>query len=132
VRAIVRERSGHRCEYCQSQERFSNSPFVVEHIIPRALGGATLLDNLAYACAGCNGHKAVKSTAPDPLSGESVTLFHPRRQHWHTHFRWDENATNIEGITASGRATVAALQLNRPSLVNMRRVLRASGDHPPE
>ena len=67
LRAIVRERSGRRCEYCQSQERFSHSPFVVEHIIPRALGGATLLDNLAYACAGCNGHKAVKSTVPDPL-----------------------------------------------------------------
>ena len=77
LRAIVRERSERRCEYCQSQERFSHSPFVVEHIIPRALGGATLLDNLAYACAGCNGHKAIKSTVPDPLSGETVALFHP-------------------------------------------------------
>ena len=131
LRAIVRERSGRRCEYCQSQERFSYSPFVVEHIIPRALGGATLLDNLAYACAGCNGHKAVKSTARDPLSGEIVLLFHPRRQQWSGHFCWDESATVIEGITAEGRATVAALQLNRPSLVNMRRVLRHSGEHPP-
>ena len=132
VRALIRERSGYRCEYCQSQERFSNSPFVVEHITPRALGGATLLDNLAYACAGCNGHKAVKLIAPDPLSGETVPLFHPRRQQWAQHFRWNEDATNVEGVTATGRATVAALQLNRPSLVNMRRVLRASGDHPPK
>jgi hypothetical protein len=131
LRAIVRERAGQRCEYCQSQERFSTSPFVVEHIFPRASGGATLLENLAYACAGCNGHKATKTTASDPLSGERVALFHPRRQQWSVHFRWDASVTMVEGITAEGRATVEGLQLNRRALVNMRKVLRDSGDHPP-
>ncbi len=37
----------------------------------------------------------------------------------------------IEGITAEGRATVVALQLNRQALVNMRKVLRDGGEHPP-
>jgi len=37
----------------------------------------------------------------------------------------------IIGLTPSGRATVEALDLNRSSLINLRRVLRASGEHPP-
>jgi hypothetical protein len=36
----------------------------------------------------------------------------------------------IIGRTATGRATVEALHLNRPELVNLRRVLRAAGEHP--
>jgi hypothetical protein len=36
----------------------------------------------------------------------------------------------IEGRTATGRATVLALHLNSPALVNLRRVLRAAGEHP--
>ncbi|MFO7633013.1 MAG: HNH endonuclease [Caldilinea sp.] len=131
VRTLVRERTRDCCEYCQSQARFSNSPFVVEHIMPQALGGATILENLAYACAGCNGHKATKTSAPDPQTGEVAALFHPRRQQWHEHFRWDESFTIIEGSTPEGRATVLALHLNRTSLVNLRSVLRRSGDHPP-
>ena len=65
-------------------------------------------------------------------SPRSSGEYEPLMQQWAQHFRWNEDATNVEGVTATGRATVAALQLNRPSLVNMRRVLRASGDHPPE
>jgi hypothetical protein len=37
----------------------------------------------------------------------------------------------IIGRTAIGRATVAALQINRTELLNLRRVLRAAGEHPP-
>ena len=35
------------------------------------------------------------------------------------------------GITPCGRATVDALQLNRESVVNFRRILVAMGEHPP-
>lgn len=38
------------CEYCRAPSRYSTSPFSVEHIIPRARGGATVNDNPAYAC----------------------------------------------------------------------------------
>jgi len=37
----------------------------------------------------------------------------------------------IIGRTAIGRAAVAALSLNRPELLNLRRVLRMVGEHPP-
>lgn len=35
------------------------------------------------------------------------------------------------GRTPIGRATVEALHLNRPELVNLRRLLRDVGEHPP-
>jgi hypothetical protein len=37
----------------------------------------------------------------------------------------------IIGRTATGRATIEALHLNRPELLNLRRALRAVGAHPP-
>ncbi len=38
----------------------------------------------------------------------------------------------IVGRTATGRATVEALYLNRFELLNLRRVLKAVGEHPPK
>jgi hypothetical protein len=103
----------------------------VEHIHPVAHGGLTVLANLAYACIGCNGHKSDKLHAPDPETGNNVPFFHPRRQQWHEHFAWNEDYTRINGLTPTGRATIAALQLNRPELVNLRWALHLSGIHPP-
>lgn len=37
----------------------------------------------------------------------------------------------IEGRTAASRATVLALHMNRPELLNVRRLLLAVGEHPP-
>jgi hypothetical protein len=60
-----------------------------------------------------------------------VPLFHPRQQVWNEHFAWSANATEIVGLTRTGRATVDALRLNRDALVNLRRVLFAIQEHPP-
>lgn len=119
------------CEYCRAPSRYSTSPFSVEHIIPRARGGATVSDNLAYACQGCNSFKYTKTSAIDPVSNAEVPLFHPRRQRWREHFAWNADATIIVGVTATGRATVEALRLNRQELVNLRQVLYQMGEHPP-
>ena len=62
---------------------------------------------------------------------EIVPLFHPRRQRWSDHFAWNEDSTLIIGLTGTGRAPVAALHLNRVAVVNLRRVLRVVGAHPP-
>src|SRR5438874_918388 len=64
-------------------------------------------------------------------TGRVVALFHPRRQRWTRHFAWSEDFLVIIGRTATGRATVEALQLNRPELLNLRRALRTIGEHPP-
>jgi hypothetical protein len=105
--------------------------FSVEHIEPRSRSGLTTSENLAYSCQGCNNHKYNKAKAPDPVSGEQVPLFHPRRHRWREHFAWSEDGTEVLGLTPTGRATVVALQLNREGLVNLRRLLFAAGEHPP-
>ena len=84
LRAAVAGRAGGCCEYCLSQERFSPDPFSVEHVIPRAAGGADDLSNLALSCQGCNNRKHTSINAVDPVTGESVALFNPRRERGRT------------------------------------------------
>lgn len=69
--------------------------------------------------------------AIDPVSGDTVPLYHPRKQRWNNHFAWNDDFTLIIGLTPTGRSTVEALQLNREGVVNLRRVLYAIGEHPP-
>ena len=130
-RYAVAERARGCCEYCRSQARFAIQPFSVEHIVPRSRGGKTALDNLALACQGCNNHKYTKTEGTDPVTGDIVSLYHPRRQRWRDHFTWNEHFTLIIGLTPTGRATVGTLRLNREGLVNLRRILYAMGEHPP-
>jgi hypothetical protein len=129
-RRLVMERAQGRCEYCQCTVRYANDPFVVEHIIPLARGGTSITDNLAFACAGCNGHKYSKVAALDPVSDKEVSLFHPRQQHWTDHFGWSADYLRIIGLTPSGRATVEALQMNRTGIVNLRELLYLARKHP--
>lgn len=129
--AII-ERAQGRCEYCQSWMSYATQSFVCEHIIPISRDGETTLENLALACGGCNGHKYNKVEAPDPVDGKLVPLYNPRRQRWQDHFGWDEDYTHVVGLTPTGRATVEALKLNRPGVVNMRKLLRTVGKHPHE
>ncbi|MBM4086668.1 MAG: HNH endonuclease [Planctomycetes bacterium] len=130
-RRKVAERARGCCEFCRSQARFAIQPFSVEHIIPKSRGGTTALDNLALACQGCNNHKYNKTEAQDPVSGESVALYHPRKQRWSDHFAWSDDYTLLIGLTPTGRATIEGLQLNREGIVRLRRVLYAMGEHPP-
>lgn len=130
-REAVAERAQHRCEYCQALKTYSPSPFNMEHIIPLSLGGLTNLDNLAYACYGCNRKKSDKRTFPDPLSGQFVPIYNPRKDIWSTHFTWSADNQLVVGLTPTGRATVEGLQLNRESLLNLRRVLELVLLHPP-
>jgi hypothetical protein len=132
LRRLVIERAGGCCEYCGAQAGFSSDPFTVDHIIPRSLGGPTNLENLAYSCFGCNQHKSVRVSASDPVTESLVPLFHPRRDPWKEHFAWNDDFTLMLGLTPIGRATIEALQLNRFGLINLRRVLYAIGEHPPE
>ena len=60
-----------------------------------------------------------------------VPLFHPNKQDWNKHFTWIQNGLRIEGVTAIGRATVAALQLNRDVLIEARTLWIGFRVHPP-
>lgn len=132
LKAEVAHRSGQCCEYCWSQSRFSPDPFSVEHILPRSKGGNNELGNLAFSCQGCNNRKYNHVVGRDPVNGNWVPLYHPRRQGWGDHFVWNEDYTLILGLTPTGRATVERLQLNREGVVNLRRALRLINEHPPQ
>jgi len=130
-RDAVFENADFRCEYCQTPIEYTIQPFVVDHILPVNRGGKNSMDNLACACGGCNGHKYDKIDATDPTENKLYPLFNPRTESWDKHFIWNADFTQVIGITAIGRATVAALQLNRAGLLNIRRLLVLGGEHPP-
>ena len=128
---FVTERSRGQCEYCRCLTQFHSDPFAMEHILPEARGGATHESNLALSCLGCNSYKRAFQTGIDPVTEREAPLFHPRQQAWTDHFAWSDDTTQIIGLTATGRASVARLRLNRPGLVNLRAALRRFGVHPP-
>jgi hypothetical protein len=131
TKRMVAERAHDCCEYCLSQARFSPQPFSVEHITPRQVQGSNEMTNLAFSCQGCNNLKYTKTEAIDPLSAAMVPLYHPRQHSWNDHFAWEDGYVFILGISAIGRATIALLQLNRPHVINLRKVLTAMNEHPP-
>lgn len=57
LRREVIERAGNRCEYCLLPAEVAFYPHEVDHVIAEKHGGATDIDNLAFACWRCNRHK---------------------------------------------------------------------------
>ncbi|MEW6127988.1 MAG: HNH endonuclease [Acidobacteriota bacterium] len=114
-----------------SNEDFSPTTFSIEHIVPIDSGGLSIQDNLALACQSCNNFKYNKISTIDPITQEVVPFFNPRTDLWHEHFTWNQDFTELLGLTPIGRATIEGLKLNRVNVVNLRRVLIIAGKHPP-
>jgi hypothetical protein len=131
VRARVRASAQDRCGYCQSLQKYVLGILEIEHIIPKAAGGSDEEENLWLACRLCNSYKGVQTQGQDPESDRNIKLFNPRLQKWTRHFTWINNGTYIEGITACGRATVIAMQLNNSYAVPVRQAWISAGWHPP-
>jgi HNH endonuclease len=128
VRQVV-ERAGDRCEYCGLAQLGQEARFHVDHVIPLASQGPTTIENLALACVSCSLRKGDRLTATDPDTQTEVPVFNPRAQRWADHFRWD--AVTVIGLTPSGRATIVALDMNRPIIQAIREEEAARGRHPP-
>jgi hypothetical protein len=64
----------------------------------------------------------------DPLTGELVALFHPRRADWTDHFLMRDDGF-IEGITAQGRVTVSLLRINTLERQDERGRLMSLGEY---
>ena len=131
VRDRVRTQAQNRCGYCHSHQRYVLGPLEIEHIIPKANGGGDEEENLWLACRLCNNYKGTQTQTIDPLTHRKVKLFNPRRQKWSRHFTWSEDGIYIVGLTATGRATVLALQLNNAYAVAVRQAWVSVGWHPP-
>ena len=89
LRRQVARHAGGRCEYCGLAQVGQEATFHIDHIIPTNAGGETTPDNLALACVSCSLRKQARRSVKDPQTGRQVVLFHPRRQRWKDHFRWD-------------------------------------------
>lgn len=131
LQRLVRKRFGECCAYCQTAEVLTATTFEFEHIRPRSVGGETTFGNLCLSCPMCNRFKSDFSSAVDPLTQIDVPLFHPQQQVWREHFAWSEDCTEISGLSPIGRATVAALQMNRAAMIRVRRMWVAMEEHPP-
>jgi hypothetical protein len=105
LRAAVTRRAKYRCEYSLIHEDDAGFPHQADHVVSRKHGGSSLPGNLAYACVLCNRHKGSDVASIDLSTGETVRLFHPRRDRWTDHFRLDgefiEARTEV-GIVPSG------------------------------
>lgn len=94
----------------------------------RQHGGRSTEDNLALACPWCNQHKGPNLTGIDPETGELTRLYHPRRDRWLDHFKWE--GAVLVALTAVGRTTLYVLSMNDHVAVSLRRELMATGLFP--
>lgn len=129
---FIRERADWLCEYCHANERWQYVTFTIDHVISLSKGGTDDLDNLALACFHCNRQKSNYRTGIDPETGVECDLFNPRVDLWGDHFVWSADKTQIVALTATGRATIIHLRLNRERVINIRLSDVVVGRHPPD
>ena len=122
----VRDRAGHRCEYCHLPTRGQVATFPIDHILPKSLDGSNSPDNLALACPHCNAMKAAQVEGIDPLTTLVTTMFNPRRDSWDEHFALTGSGI-LSGVTPTGRATIEMLHMNDADMVELRLLLGELG-----
>lgn len=127
LRKTVILRAKNRCEYCRLSQKGQEATFHIDHIYPVVLSGETTEENLGLACVFCSLRKNAKEKAIDFKTNKEVSLFHPRKDVWKDHFIW--RGVKIEGITDTVRATVKALNLNRPLILAIREEEKLLGRH---
>ncbi len=126
----VETRAGGRCEYCRMHQSLQGATFHLEHVVPRSRGGRRVLGNLAWACPRCNLKKSDRVLIQDPATGRTVRLFNPRVDAWTDHYRF--SGYRVVARTIVGRATLAALDLNHPRRLRIRRAEALFGLFPPD
>lgn len=132
LKSQIQQVDHQRCCYCLTTEANSGIPMTFDHIQPRSKGGVTSFENVCLACRTCNEYKSDLIEAEDPLTSEIISLLNPRTQKWSEHFAWSLDATKVQGVTAIGRTTVAALRMNNPVVVAARYRWAINGWHPPQ
>jgi HNH endonuclease len=128
----IREHFDYCCAYCLSPTTLVPVSYEFDHIKPISLGGETTFGNLCLACPSCNSYKGTYQTSPDPETMKVVALFHPQQDTWWEHFYWNEDKTIVLPLTAVARATIDRLNINRPVLVELRRLWVSLGMFPPK
>ena len=128
LEVLVWRRADGRCEYCQLSHEHDELSFEIDHIIAKKHRGPTRASNLCLACFACNNHKGSNISGIDTKTRVIVPLFNPRRHKWSKHFRWD--GPILVGLTPTGRATIAVLEINLDYRVDLRQGLIDEGISP--
>lgn len=128
LRAQVRDRAYHVCEYCLVHEDDTFWGCQVDHIISLKHRGSTVLDNLAWACLTCNARKGSDIAACVGNPPQLTRLFHPRTDHWNETFQLE--GVRIQPILPTGIATETLLRFNEPHRLRERRLLAQTARYP--
>jgi hypothetical protein len=117
VRRTVRILYAFSCGYCGVAETEVGAYLTIDHYIPRDAGGTDDISNLVYACHACNMHK---SAAWD---SQSPPILHPLRTDMSVHIAASDDGI-LRGLTPEGIRHIEVLHLNRPPMIERRRVRR--------
>ena len=128
LRRGVAARAGGASEYCLIHEDDTFFGCQVDHVISEKHGGATALENLAFACAVCNRRKGSDIASVLKSTGEIRRLFNPRLDEWPGHF--EIKGTIIVPKSETGEVTIEFLQLNTADRRLEREALIQVGRYP--
>lgn len=129
LRRLVAARADRLCEYCLIHEDDTFLGCQIEHVISEKHGGATVPENLAFACVFCNRCKGTDLGSIMPGTSRLIRFFNPRVDRWGDHFRFD--GSRISALTDVGEVTIRILDLNAPDRVLEREQLSSVHRYPP-
>ena len=72
----------------------------------REVSKASFSQQFGFFLSGMQQSQIQQTQAADPVGGKITPLFHPRKDRWSEHFAWNDDCSQIVGMTAVGRATV--------------------------
>lgn len=88
IRKEIFERDNHKCAYCGIELSISES--IIEHIIPKSMGGKTTIDNLVLSCGYCN--RKISARTPKEILSEMII------ENSQYHQTYLNNISNIEQL----------------------------------
>jgi hypothetical protein len=125
TRELVRRRADNDCEYCLLCQEHSAVPHQSSISSQRSMAGPTTRPTWRLRVTVTISARAPTFRGIDPLTGELVALFHPRRDRRADHFTI--RVPRIEGVTPCGRATVRVLAMNDVRRLELRSELSVGG-----
>jgi hypothetical protein len=121
IRAAVREAFDCRCGYCGVSEIWVGGELEIDHFCPLRHGGTDMLHNLVYACTICNRFKS--GYWPTADAPKSLWLLHPGQDDLAAHLL-ETTDGRLVGLTPRGWFHIDRLHLNRPQLIDLRRLCK--------
>jgi hypothetical protein len=116
VREAVRTRFTGHCGYCGLHENEAGARLTIDHFQPVSRGGSDDLENLVYACHNCNTFKSDYWSEDD-----THVLLHPLHDDLSLHLV-ESITSQMVPLTERGMTYITVLHLNRPELIQRRRI----------